>query len=358
MQSLKISDLIPHPKNDFFFDDITGEKWKEFVNSIRDSGVRTPIIVTDQMVIVSGNQRVRACKELGITVIDAEVKHYASEDEVVKDLIEANIRQRGVISDSEIKAGRRLAELQRINGIVPGNPSQLRQNVAIKTQADIAKELGISEREIQRLIRLSKAEPEIQQLVEDGTVTKTAALNIISKLSQDEQKELAERLSGGEKQTGAEVQKLISDIADRDRRIAELQNRPPEIREVIKPPSDYDMAKLKAQKADGFKKDYDRLYAERTAIINKMNAIEKENKQLREEAKKPDIQRENGLRLTAVDFVRGVNRFLEQFGGYAYLMDELGNLPEKERADVERAVSAVHEWAETMLCTTVSEVIG
>ena len=66
MQQINIDELKPHPRNNEFFDDMTGEKWSEFLESIRTSGVIEPIVVTTDMVIVSGHQRVRACKELGI----------------------------------------------------------------------------------------------------------------------------------------------------------------------------------------------------------------------------------------------------------------------------------------------------
>lgn len=79
----------------------TGErilnKWSEFIESIRTSGVIEPIVVTRDFTIVSGHQRVRACKELGIAEIPARVKNCTDEDAVIKDLLETNVRQRGNI---------------------------------------------------------------------------------------------------------------------------------------------------------------------------------------------------------------------------------------------------------------------
>ena len=96
MQLLKISELTPHPRNDYYFDDITGESWKEFLTSIETSGVIEPVVINQNKVIISGHQRVRACKELGVTEVLTEMRQYESEDAVLKDLIETNIRQRGV----------------------------------------------------------------------------------------------------------------------------------------------------------------------------------------------------------------------------------------------------------------------
>ena len=81
-QKLKVSDLHPHKDNDFFFDDITGVAWQEFIDSIKTSGVIEPIVITQNKVIVSGHQRVRACKLLNIEEIDAEIKIFDTEDEI------------------------------------------------------------------------------------------------------------------------------------------------------------------------------------------------------------------------------------------------------------------------------------
>ena len=101
MQQMKIEELIPHPRNSEFFDDMSGDKWKEFLESIKTSGVIEPIVITQDKVIVSGHQRVRACKELGIAEVFAEVKVYDDEDAILKDLLETNIRQRGTDQPSE-----------------------------------------------------------------------------------------------------------------------------------------------------------------------------------------------------------------------------------------------------------------
>ena len=100
MQQINIKELKPHPRNNEFFDDITGEKWEELLNSIRKRikdhkrGNIEPIIITQDKIIVSGHQRVRAFKELGIPTIEAEIRIYDSDDEILLDLLESNIRRK------------------------------------------------------------------------------------------------------------------------------------------------------------------------------------------------------------------------------------------------------------------------
>ena len=108
MQQMKIDELRPHPRNNEFFDDMSGEKWEEFLESIKSRGVVEPIVITQNNVIVSGHQRVRACKELGIDTVMCDMHYYKNDDQVPQDLIETNIRQRGSIDDSDKKKGEEL----------------------------------------------------------------------------------------------------------------------------------------------------------------------------------------------------------------------------------------------------------
>ena len=149
MQEIKVNELKPHPKNDYFFDDMVGQKWTEFLDSVKTSGVIEPIVVTQNKVIVSGHQRVRACKELGIQNIMAEIRIYDNDDKVVKDLIETNLRQRGDISSSSLKMGRIICELERIYGVRQGSSNPKGTNIGDTplvgdvSQTDIADKLNI-----------------------------------------------------------------------------------------------------------------------------------------------------------------------------------------------------------------------
>ena len=70
-------------------------------------------MITPDKVIVSGHQRVRACKELGIDEINCDIHLYNNEDEILQDFLETNIRQRGEIGGSANKVGKSIQELER-----------------------------------------------------------------------------------------------------------------------------------------------------------------------------------------------------------------------------------------------------
>lgn len=93
MQQININELKPHPRNNEFFDDMSGDKWNEFLDSVKSRGVIEPIVITHDKMIVSGHQRVRACKELGIKTVMCDVHTYENEDDIFLAMLYSNIER-------------------------------------------------------------------------------------------------------------------------------------------------------------------------------------------------------------------------------------------------------------------------
>ena len=234
MQQININELKPHPRNNEFFDDMSGEKWKEFIESIKTRGVIEPIVITPDKKIVSGHQRVRACKELGIKTVMCDVHTYNSEDEILQDLLETNIRQRGDVGGSAKKVGLRIKELERIYGIKQGgsgfygnkhtenNVETPNNSETLKTQEQLAKEMGISVDTLNNYKKLTEMIPELEELVDTGIAKPTTALAIMRNLSEDEQLEMISSLDTTKKITQKQVQQYIN-------KIKELESREPKI---------------------------------------------------------------------------------------------------------------------------------
>lgn len=222
-QMMETKELTPHARNDFFFDDITGEPWQEFLKSVKTSGIIEPLVISQDKVIVSGHQRLRAAKELGIDKVPVEVRIYESDDELLKQLIETNIRQRGLGNGNPVKLGRCLKELERIAGVREGSAgSPEPNNSARKTQEDLAKELGVSRDTIQNYKKLSEASPTLQEILKEGKITPTSALKLIRSLPEDEQEEVASHIWEQGKVTGKDVDELLKQIAERDAKVENL----------------------------------------------------------------------------------------------------------------------------------------
>lgn len=355
MQMISVNKLNPHPKNNYFFDDMSGEAWMAFIESVETSGIIEPIVVTQDLTIVSGHQRVRACKELKIKEILAETRVYESEDEVLKQLIETNIRQRGVGNTNPVKFGRCIRELERIYGIKQGNNQHTQEDAnnvrkqSQKTQSDLADEIGVDVKTLQNAKRLASLPEEIQQMVMDGKVTASTASRVIARMSPEEQEQLAEQIRGKDKVSSRDVEfykKRIQKLTDEN---AELRNRQPEIRTVEKvvevAPEDYEDLKRSNESS---KKEYESLRKEYDRMADKWKQAEHEKRNLLDEMHRPENEKAENIKRSALFFCAGVANFIEKYGGYVWLAQELDNMEKAERDGYIKAIDAVYAWASQM----------
>ena len=219
MQMMKVAELIPHPRNNEFFDDLTGQRWDEFLESVETSGVIEPIVITEDKVIVSGHQRVRACKALGIEEVAAEIKLYDGDDrKVVKDLIETNVRQRGTIGGSDKQIMARVEALKDWYGVHNGGNDKVARSRQSGSGEDMKIEdilniLGLTRGQYEFSKRIvDSAIPEIQELIEDGTISRRAVVKLIAKLSPEDQRKLIDKLPDDVKLSAKSIEAKINEI--------------------------------------------------------------------------------------------------------------------------------------------------
>lgn len=383
MKYFKIDDLKPHPRNNDFFDDMSGEKWKEFLESVKSRGVIEPIVITPDKMIVSGHQRVRACKELGINEVACDVHIYNNEDEILQDLLETNIRQRGNVGGSAKKVGLRIKELERIYGIKVGNPNY-EKNSQLKTQTQLATDMGMDVRTLQNYKLLAEMIPELSDLVDTGIVTKTTALAIMRNLSEEEQFELINSLDTTKKITGREIQEYINknkelekereknesiisalnnQLDELDSQVSsltkELEERPTVQVKVI--PKDYNDLKIKAEHSDkykrqseAYKQDYHNEQLKSADNMKKVLELQNEIQELKkkmDDVQFGDVGGKSADRAlpASVYFCAGVMNFIRDYGGYVWITDYIDDLPERERNNYIKAIEQIYAWAQIIL---------
>lgn len=228
LQTLDVNQLISHPKNSYFFDDIEGEKWEEFLTSIKENGVINPIVVTPKMVIISGDQRTRACKALGKDKIRGYVCDFGSEDMELLALIESNIRQRGIISGPSVKLGRIINELERIHGLADrkgGNATSPNGGSSPTSKAALYEHVGVNQHQVERSKTLAAMPEQCEELLENGVFSVRTATDVIAKLSPEEQVELFKTLDSTKRYTQKEIQSAIKAAFPKAERLEELETR-------------------------------------------------------------------------------------------------------------------------------------
>ena len=168
------------------------EEMKQLVDSIRDNGIITPIIVRQKengrYEIISGHRRTRACQLAGLDTVSAEIR-YMSEDEAIIMMVDSNL-QRSVILPSE----KALAYKMRLEAMrkVPGRPSKKVSPLATnltqgRADEELAELVGEGKDNIRRYIRLNELIPELVKLVDEGRMGLRSAVEL-SYLTKEEQR--------------------------------------------------------------------------------------------------------------------------------------------------------------------------
>jgi len=363
METIEVNKLIPHARNNEFFDDIHGDNWKEFLESVKTSGVIEPIVITQDKVIVSGHQRVRACEELDIEAVPYRLQLYEDssrwlkEDMILKNLLETNLRQRGIGNTNSMKFARCIQELERLYGVVKGNNQWSGDNLLSQTQ--MAENLGIGDRQLRDYKKLLTLIPELQDLVETDQLSATTAYKVWAKLSPDEQEKMFQDIGKDkiseltQKQTEQlvkektlleqEKNQLQSKLKEQINLQDEIELLKMELEErptIEKAPKDYEELKQKIKDSDGY---YNKLKREYDVKVEKMGELEKQIKSMVDIS--PEQQHSKKLKDDAILFCAKVENFISQVGGLAYLAGNIAELPPNEKKAYIKTVELVEQWA-------------
>lgn len=341
MQQININALKPHPRNNEFFDDMSGEKWKEFLESIKTSGVIEPIVVTTDMVIVSGHQRVRACKELGIDSIMCEIKSYNTEDSIIKDLLETNIRQRGDIGGSAKKVGKRIKELERLYGVREGRPEKLPNN-SVVTQSDLAAKLGISVDTLQNYKMMAEMIPELEELMDTGIVTKTTALAMMRNLSKEEQEEFLNSIPTDKKYTQKQMNEEIQKYKNRISELIQQGTKTEIITHEVDKPETLNKIKFLEEKLDKATEENEKMSS---TLIEKEKII---NEAIGSSTNYQLVSHCSEITLKMLNFVK-------EMAKYDYMAESFNDIPIATRIEYEKCIKSVKKWADRILETINTE---
>lgn len=181
-----IDDFPDHP-----FHVRDDEDMVQLVESIKANGVLTPAILRQKedgrYELVSGHRRKRACELAGLTTLRSEIKDL-TRDEAIVYMVESNF-QRTTILPSE----KAFAYKMRLDAIKrQGQRTDLTSRpVGTKLSVSkIASDVGDSERQVHRYIRLTNLVPELLQLVDEGRIKMRPAVEL-SYLDEDCQRDVA-----------------------------------------------------------------------------------------------------------------------------------------------------------------------
>ena len=229
VQNIAVDVLKVHPRNQEFFDDISGQDYENFKKSIHEEGIISEIIIAPDMTIISGHQRYKAAKDLGMKMVPIRIREdLIDEDKKLKVLLAANF---GRTKNDEVKQRKVAVEYVKLCGYKHGGDRNSKRQVGTLklSLSEIARQLGTSERNLQRALSIERnLTDSMKELLDTGIISKTLAADTIASLSLQEQEELISSLDTTKRITQKEMQKYIDEVKESKKRlesqVAELRS--------------------------------------------------------------------------------------------------------------------------------------
>ncbi|MDE5967382.1 MAG: ParB N-terminal domain-containing protein [Lachnospiraceae bacterium] len=220
-----------HPFSNHPFRLYEGERLEDMVESIKEHGVLTPVIVrenTEGYEMLAGHNRQRAGKLAGLKEIPAVVKKDLTDEDAYVYVIETNVMQRGFVEllpsekaavlaeryekvSSQGKRNDILLEIEKLNGT--GMEGTCGHDVhKLKNRDAIGEEYGMTGRNIARYIRVNQLVQPLKNKLDDGNLSLVAAVDL-SYLSAEEQEIVSALAEQGNIRLDAKSAKTIRDMA-------------------------------------------------------------------------------------------------------------------------------------------------
>ncbi len=180
---LDIDSLLPFPNQPFR--PYQEEEMEKMVQSIRENGVISPIVVRPKedgtYEIISGHNRVEACRRAGFTYVPSFIRD-VDEDTAVILMVDSNLRQREKILPIErAKALQmKLEAIKRQGSRTDLTSAQVgrKLNRNKESREIVADSSGMSRNQVSRFIRLNMLIPSLQGAVNKGSLAFNPAVEI------------------------------------------------------------------------------------------------------------------------------------------------------------------------------------
>lgn len=195
---IPLSELHPFPNHPFKVRD--DDAMRGMMESVREYGVLTPAIVRPRKAggyeIIAGHRRKHASEAAGLETLPAIIRDM-DDDAATILMVDSNIQREDILPSEKAEAYKmKMAAIRRKAGRPPKGNS--RQVVGNLESADlVGQEAGESGRQVQRYLRLTELSPQLQQMVDDKTLSITPAV-ALSYLKPEEQALVSEIIGGGE----------------------------------------------------------------------------------------------------------------------------------------------------------------
>ena len=195
---MPLSDL--HPFEGHPFKVLDDELMEQTVESIKQIGVVSPLIVRPDpeggFEILSGHRRLHAAQLAGLETVPVIVKEM-DDDAAIIFMVDSNLQRENILpSERAFSYKMKLEAMKHQGERLDLQPETTSRQLGEKLQTSVAvmsEEMGESQRQIQRFIRLTNLIPEILDMVDEKKIAFNPAVEL-SYLKPSEQKEFLEAM--------------------------------------------------------------------------------------------------------------------------------------------------------------------
>ena len=192
--NIPLSQLHDFPDHPFKVRD--DEKMEETVESVKAYGVLVPAIVRQrpdgEYEIVSGHRRKRASELAGLSELPAIVRDL-DDDAATIIMVDSNLQRENILPSERAAAYKmKLEAIKRQGERRDLTSTQVGQKLKWAVER-VAEDAGESRSQVQRYVRLTELQPELQEMVDTGKIAMTPAVEI-SYLKPKEQELLLETI--------------------------------------------------------------------------------------------------------------------------------------------------------------------
>ena len=162
-----------HPFEGHPYKVLDNEEMETLTESVQNEGVLSPLIVrplenTDEFEVISGHRRLHAAQRAGLSEVPALVYEINREEAAIM-LVDSNLHREHILPSEKAFAYKLKMEAMKHRGITCGQ-------VGHKSRDTLSDD--DSGRQVQRYIRLTHLIPELLQLVDDGKIALTPAVEL------------------------------------------------------------------------------------------------------------------------------------------------------------------------------------
>ena len=190
---LLVEKLRPFEGHPFKVKDDT--EMEQLIQSIRTQGLLTPIAVrpieNNEYEVISGHRRLHACKKAGIDTVPALI-YSLDRDAATIAMVDSNLHREKILPSEKAFAYKlKMEAMSRQGQRTDLTSTQVGRK--LETAEIIGEQSGESKNQVRRYIRLTELIPDILQMVDDGKIALTPAVEL-SYLTKQEQRDLLETM--------------------------------------------------------------------------------------------------------------------------------------------------------------------